>query len=91
MGNKADSIHHSRWSNLLCLATCYCHPILGQMLEKQTLAELFGQSIRFFQSIITPSSSLYNEICMMIKISEALGLTMDNPTVGATVTPSSQA
>ena len=67
-----------QWGNLLCLAACWRHPILGQMLDKNTLAKLFTHVIRLFDYIATRSSALNTERDMLIKVRKMLDLGEDD-------------
>lgn len=53
------------------------------MLDKQTLAELFGRTIDFFKFIITSSSSLNADLRMLMEISSRLGFTKEDLAIGA--------
>ena len=54
------------------------------MVDKQTLAELFGRTIDFFKFITTPSRSLNADLRMLREVSSRLGFTKGDLAISST-------
>jgi hypothetical protein len=70
----------SQWGNLLVLSACYNHPILSKFVHQHTLSELFTRTIRTFELIAVPSSSLMIDMMILKGLAEKLGFSssLDN-------------
>jgi hypothetical protein len=55
------------------LAACYRHPILSKFIRGATLKELFARTIRAFELIAVPTSSLMIDMNILKGIAEKLG------------------
>lgn len=52
---------HAQWGNLLILAACHKHPILGKFVPRVELLELFEKTIGFFKMIAHQTSPLLKD------------------------------
>ena len=71
---SANHITYSQWGNLIILAACYKHPVLCQFIETSLLANLFIQTIKFFDTIAQPTSGLMVDRNILVGLAKDLDL-----------------
>jgi hypothetical protein len=75
--NYADTTP-SQWGNLLVLAACYKHPILGKFIVPESLCSLFQRTIEFFKLIAHESSPLTADMNILIGLAQTLNFHENN-------------
>jgi hypothetical protein len=66
--------HCRQWGNLLTLQAASVDPILGPLVDKQVLADLYNKTMAFLRLVAQPSSALYIDLKILEHVAKEIGL-----------------